>query len=212
MFVLSGFSFQASDQASGVEGMGDVPAGSASSAPVSRRRGSLVGTGYMLLAVGGFSLIPLVVGWGDGRENPLLFNAGWRAGVVLGCLFFLLSGNMALTRSRAVWRHVRQRTLGWPMLFVVVGSFQFALFTWSTRFMDISMAAVLLETWPILLIVLTGRLFRRERRFDGTSSAGVDGRLIRRRLTGDIPSVSLQRSPRAATDPQGVPPLPRVSL
>ena len=89
---------------------------------------------------------------------------------MLGCLFFLLSGNMALTRSRAVWRHVWQRMPGWPMLFVVVGSFQFVLFTWSTRFIDISMAAVLLETWPILLIVLTGRLFRRERRFDGTSS------------------------------------------
>ena len=89
---------------------------------------------------------------------------------MLGCLVFLLSGNLAFTRSRAVWRYVWQRTLGWPMLFVVVGSFQFALFTWSTRFIDISMAAVLLETWPILLIVLTGRLFRRERRFDGTSS------------------------------------------
>ena len=166
MFLLSGFSFQAL----GVEGMGDVPAGSASSAPVSRRRRGLVATGYMLLAVGGFSLIPLVVGWGDGRENPFLFNAGWRAGVVLGCLFVLLSGNMGLTRSRAVWRYVWQRMPCWPMLFVVVGSFQFALFTWSTRFIDISMAAVFLETWPILLIVLTGRLFRRERRFDGTSS------------------------------------------
>ena len=124
----------------------------------------------MLAAVGGFSVIPLVIGWGDGREYPLLFNAGWRFGVVLGCLFFLLCGNVRFLLDRRIWRLVRLRVLSWAMLLVVIGSFQFALFTWSTQFIDISMAAVLLETWPILLIVLTGRLFRNERRFDGTSS------------------------------------------
>ena len=150
--------------------MVDGPTGNDTEAVSLPRRGNLVATGYMLVAVGGFSVIPLVIGLGDGRENPLLFNAGWRFGVLLGCLSFLSFGNLPLLRDLEVWKLLWRRMFSWAMFFVIVGGFQFALFTWSTRFIDISVAAVLLETWPILLILLTGRLFRREGRFGGTSS------------------------------------------
>ena len=150
--------------------MADEPTGNDTRAGGLPGRGNLVATSYMLVAVGGFSVIPLVIGLGDGRENPLLFNAGWRFGVLLGCLSFLSFGNLPLLRNLEVWKLLWRRMFSWAMLFVIFGSFQFALFTWSTRFIDISVAAVLLETWPILLILLTGRLFRSERRFDGTSS------------------------------------------
>ncbi len=124
----------------------------------------------MMLTVAGFSIIPLVVAWGDGAEKPLLFNAGWRFGVVIGCLLFLPIGNGALLRNRIVWQMIWRRIFGWAMLFVIIGSFQFALFTYSTRFIDIAIAAVLLETWPIFLIVFTGRLFKKENRFRATSA------------------------------------------
>ena len=150
--------------------MADEPTGNDTRAGDLPGRGNLVATSYMLVAVGGFSVIPLVIGLGEGRENPLLFNAGWRFGVLLGCLSFLSFGNLPLLCNLEVWKLLWRRMFSWAMLFVIFGSFQFALFTWSTRFIDISVAAVLLETWPILLILLTGRLFRSERRFDGTSS------------------------------------------
>lgn len=124
----------------------------------------------MMITVAGFSIIPLVVAWGGGAEKPLLFNAGWRFGVVIGCLFFLPIGNSALLRNRIVWQLIWRRMFGWAMLFVIIGSFQFALFTYSTRFIDIAIAAVLLETWPIFLIVFTGRLFKKENRFRATSA------------------------------------------
>ena len=124
---------------------------------------------YMMLTVAGFSMIPLVVAWGGGAENPLLFNSGWRLGVVIGCLFFLPICNGSLLRNRIAWQLIWQRTFSWAMLFVIIGSFQFALFTYSTRFIDIAIAAVLLETWPIFLIILTGQLFKSEHRFRATS-------------------------------------------
>ena len=124
----------------------------------------------MMLTVIGFSVIPLVVAWGSGADSPLLFNSGWRLGVVIGCLFFLPVCHGSLLRNRAVRRLIWQRMFSWAMLFVIIGSFQFALFTYSTRFIDIAIAAVLLETWPIFLIILTGRLFKKEHRYRATSA------------------------------------------
>ena len=123
----------------------------------------------MLAAVMGFSFIPVVIGVGTGAENPFLFNMGWRLGVLAGCLSFLGFRYRPLLFDRRIaalsWRRIFTR----PMLLVIFGSFQFAIFTWSTRFIDISLAAVLLETWPIILIVLTARLFRTDNRFRRTS-------------------------------------------
>lgn len=118
----------------------------------------------MLLAVIGFSLIPLVVARGEGVENPLLFNAGWRLGVVLGCLLVLGVFYRSLIQKTAILNMIRERIFSWAIF-----SHCLAVFTWSTRYIDISIAVILLETWPILSIIFTKKLFERENRFDRTS-------------------------------------------
>ena len=126
--------------------------------------GNTAATGYMLLAVIGFSLIPLVVARGEGVENPLLFNAGWRLGVVLGCLLVLGVFYRSLIQKTAILNMIRERIFSWAIF-----SHCLAVFTWSTRYIDISIAVILLETWPILSIIFTKKLFERENRFDRTS-------------------------------------------
>ena len=128
---------------------------------------------YMFLAVIGFSLIPLVVARGDGASNPFVFNAGWRFGVVLGCILILAIGYRPQLLNRQIWGVIKGRIFSWTILFTFLGSFQFALFTISARYIDISIAAVLLETWPILSILLTKKLFEGEKRFDRTSVATI---------------------------------------
>lgn len=60
---------------------------------------------------------------------------------------------------------ISRRLLTWLMLFIIINQFMYGLFAWSIRFVDISVAAILLETWPILLILFTAFLFRGQRRY-----------------------------------------------
>ena len=55
--------------------------------------------------------------------------------------------------------------MAWSILFGVISGLDYALFIWSTRFIDISITTILFETWPFFLIALTAALFRRQQRY-----------------------------------------------
>ena len=129
----------------------------------SERNGA--GAAFMLLAVIGFSLIPLLVAGGSGAESPFLFSAALRLGLGFGHVVFLSIFFGSFLRDRTVLMLISQRAFSWSMLFVVLNQFEYGLFAWATRFVDISVAAVLFESWPIFLILLTALLFRDETRY-----------------------------------------------
>ena len=52
-------------------------------------RGDRLAFGYMFTAVMAFSLIPFAIKLGGGEQAPFFFNASWRLGVAVGCLFVL---------------------------------------------------------------------------------------------------------------------------
>lgn len=114
--------------------------------------------GYMLLAVVLGSLIPTLFVWGNAQTNPFLFNAGWRFGVAIGCLGFLVAFHSSLIFDKKVMGIIARRVPNWAMLFAVIGNLDFTMFTWSLRFIDVSISAVLIEIWPIFLIFLVARL------------------------------------------------------
>ena len=114
--------------------------------------------GYMLLAVVLGSLIPTLFVWGNAQTNPFLFNAGWRFGVAIGCLGFLIAFHSSLIFDKKVMGIIARRVPNWAMLFAVIGNLDFTMFTWSLRFIDVSISAVLIEIWPIFLIFLVARL------------------------------------------------------
>ena len=124
-----------------------------------------LGTGIMILSVVGYSLIPLMVANGSGGDSPFLFVAGWRFGVALGLTVFLFTIFGDVLLHREVVRIITRRMFTWAMLFVILSQFDYVFFAWSTRFVDVSVAAILFETWPIFLILLTAVLFRREARY-----------------------------------------------
>ena len=121
--------------------------------------GNRLAIGYMLLAVTLFSSLPLVIERGGGGQAPFLFNAGMNAGVALGCLTFIAILYRRLVFSPASLLVIARRALDVKLALSVVATFNFALFAWSTRLIDVSVAAILFETWPILLILLMARLF-----------------------------------------------------
>ena len=135
------------------------------------RRNNLTAVGYMLIAVVGFSSIPLLIAGGNGSENPFLFSGALRFGLGVGHLLFLLGFYWSLFRQPEVLSLIWRRIFTWAMLFIVINQFEYALFAWSIRFIDISVTVILFETWPIFLILLTARLFRSEQRYRRTTRA-----------------------------------------
>ena len=123
------------------------------------------GTALMVISVVGYSMIPLLVASGNGGDNPFLFGAGWRLGVGLGLSVFLFTFFRDVLSNREVLSLIIGRMLTWSMLFVILSQFDYVAFALATRFIDVSVAAILFETWPIFLILLTAILFRGEARY-----------------------------------------------
>ena len=146
--------------------------------------GNVLGAATMFLSVVLFSGQPLVVAWAGGSSNPFLFNAGWRLGLVLGGVLFLVvlyrpllrDGRiLELVAGRAlpiprVWRAVgfrsgigadglrpwtfRRQLVRWAILLSVVGNLDFGVFALSSRYVDISVTALIFEIWPIFMIYI----------------------------------------------------------
>lgn len=108
----------------------------------------------MLGAVLFYSFIPLAIARGGGVESPFLFNAGFRFGATAGCLLFLLVFYRPLLLNRSFWAAAGVGAVSWTALFSVLNSLEYALFSASVRFVDVSISAVLFDLWPIFIILL----------------------------------------------------------
>ena len=114
--------------------------------------------GYMLAFVFFFSWVPLVIDFGLAGSHPLLFNAGLAAGKVIGVLIWLVFAAPRLIFDKAVLQLIRTRTFSKAMLLGSASHLTYALFAWSTAYVDTAVSAILYEAWPILYIVLLTRL------------------------------------------------------
>ena len=118
----------------------------------------------MPAAVLAFSFVPLLADAGVGA--PFLFHGLWRAGLAAGGLVFLAGFYPEPAFRLRSWSTLFRRSFRPSAFLCFIGSFQFLLFTLSLRAgVDASLAAVLLEAWPLLAIIVAGRLFRSEGRY-----------------------------------------------
>lgn len=115
---------------------------------------------FMLAAVMFLSFIPLLITRSGGAESPFLFNAGWRLGIAVGCLLTLFALYRPILLNRAALALAARSSVSWAIFGTIVNSFSYALFAWSIQFVDVSIAAILLEIWPIGFILLTAWLLR----------------------------------------------------
>ena len=74
-------------------------------------------------------------------------------------------GYQRLVLDTDVWKLAWNRCLSWPMFLWTVAWWDYALFAWSAEFMDVSITTTLYQTWPVLMVALTGWLFRQEARY-----------------------------------------------
>ena len=121
------------------------------------RGGALV---LMALAVVLGSFVPLVIALGGGADAPFLFNSCWRLGAALGCFVVevVFFRDLVGDGWRILWR-CRGTGWFWAAGAALLGTLDYALFSASIQFVDVSVATVLIETYPVALVavlVLTG--------------------------------------------------------
>ena len=102
---------------------------------------------------------------GGGDRSPFIFNAAWRIGLAVGSVVFLMTFYRSLVFSRIVWKLAWQRVASLPMALWIISYFTIVLYASATQFIDVSITAVLYETWPIALVFMTGWLFKTEGRY-----------------------------------------------
>ena len=121
--------------------------------------------GYMAIAIMGYSMTPVMVGIASGGDTPLVYNAVMRFGYSISVAVFLFAFYGSLLRSTAVLKVLGRRLLNWHVVLIFLGQFEIGLLAWATRFVDISVATILMESWPILLVFLVGRWFTARDRY-----------------------------------------------
>ncbi len=116
--------------------------------------------GFMLLSVLGYSLIPLVIELGAGNSNPFHINIGFRVGVVLTSVSYLLLRHRNLFLNRHAIRLVPRWLLKWSTILLVLPSLDYAFFAWSLRYVDSIVTVLFYELWALWFILIMARLFR----------------------------------------------------
>ena len=116
--------------------------------------------GAMLLAVLPLSFMALGILLVGGPAAPWLFNAVMRLGAALGCFIALLLCFRPWLFQRGVWRAVTRRLPHVYFAAATLGALDYGFLAAAARFIDPAVAAVLYETWPLLLIVAMAWLFR----------------------------------------------------
>ena len=114
--------------------------------------------GYMIGYVFIFSWVPLIIDFGLAGSNPLLFNAGLAIGKVLGVGIWLVIACRQIILDQEVLRLILSRTFSKALLLGSIAHMTYALFAWSTSYVDTAVSTIIYETWPILYIFLLTKL------------------------------------------------------
>ena len=128
--------------------------------------------GYMLLAVVVASLAPVFFHVGKASQYPYVFNAISKLSQCVGLILFLLVLYNRELFDREIWRAVRKNLRSWVMFAILMGTFDYAYFGWSLKFIDISVATILYETWPLWAILLIKKMFEKEYRYESIDRFG----------------------------------------
>ena len=122
------------------------------------RHTRFVPAAYMIGFVIIFSVVPLVIDKGLNGSNPLLFNAGLAVGKIIGVSVWLAIACPRVIFNSDVLYLIRKRTFSKAMVLGSTSHFTYALFAWSTTYVDTAVSTIVYETWPILYMTLLIRL------------------------------------------------------
>lgn len=110
----------------------------------------------MCLATAVHSLPPLFVDLANGSQYPFLFNTIWRLTAAAGVVVYLFVRHrniIANLNYKGIKRECFTKEFLWGATFI----FDYALFAWSTQFIETSVAASLIALWVIFFVIIRQR-------------------------------------------------------
>ena len=127
---------------------------------------------YMLVSIFFYALVPVFITWGEGHKAPFMYNTVILLFLNMGISIFLFVFYRRQILDREIWEIVRRNWRRWSLLGVLLGVFQYAVFGWALRYINVSVASVLYATWPLWMILLTGKMFKSEGRHENVGTFG----------------------------------------
>ena len=119
----------------------------------------------MMVAVILYSTRPLIYSLGNADSSPFLFNAVINFAILFACIVFLVLRYPVFLFDREILKIIlvnwRQRAI----FLASLSAFDYALFAWSINYIDVSVATILFETWPFLMVFITAWLFKGHNRY-----------------------------------------------
>ena len=154
----------------------------------------------MLVAVLAYSVTPIAFKFGQAETSPFLF-AGiihFTASLPMLLMAVLLKGDIPVVKPtiEGIRRHP------WMFIVPVLGGFTFVLLAAALAFVDVSLAAVLHETWPLFLLLVMLRLDHGVQRYNRVSLGTV---LLFIQAFAAISLVILSHNDTPTVLPSGVP-------
>ena len=135
-------------------------------------------TRFMLVAVIGFSAIPVYIAVADTHRAPFVFTAFLYTGQFVGLgAYTLLTYRVLFFRRRPLGVIARQ-VVRPTMLLTLTGYLNYAFYSWSTEYIDPAVTTVIFGGWTFTTVLFVGWTFRSERRYERTSGALVGFMLI----------------------------------
>ena len=147
------------------------------------------------LAAVSYAFIPLTISLTGQGSNPFYYNTIAKASQVPVALLFLYFGTrqylpsstpglrglltkpssylIAYRRGHSYIAKSPRDLLRMPLFWICIGFFDYALFAWSTAFVDTAIASTLFELWPILFVVFLVRIQKQAERDEGSVASGV---------------------------------------
>ena len=135
-------------------------------------------TRFMLVAVIGFSAIPVYIAVADTHRAPFVFTAFLYAGQFVGLGAYTLLTYRALFFRRGPLGVIARQVVRPTMLLTLTGYLNYAFYSWSTEYIDPAVTTVIFGGWTFTTVLFVGWTFRSERRYERTSGALVGFMLI----------------------------------
>ena len=135
-------------------------------------------TRFMLVAVIGFSAIPVYIAVADTHRAPFVFTAFLYAGQFVGLGAYTLLTYRALFFRRGPLGVIARQVVRPTMLLTLTGYPNYAFYSWSTEYIDPAVTTVIFGGWTFTTVLFVGWTFRSERRYERTSGALVGFMLI----------------------------------
>ena len=110
----------------------------------------------MCLATAVHSLPPLFVDLTNGSQYPFLFNTIWRLTAAAGVVVYLLVRHWNII-ANLNYEKIKEKCFSWDFLWGATFIFDYALFAWSTQFIETTVAASLIALWVIFFVIIRQR-------------------------------------------------------